>query len=207
MTDTHAPASGIRLVAGLGNPGRRYEGTRHNIGFDAVDRVVAEAGADWSSRASWEAEVARLGAVFLIKPMTYMNRSGRAVAAVARYHRIAADGILVVYDDVALPLGRLRIRRSGSDGGHNGMRSVIEALGTREVARLRIGVGAPPGGPGETSVGGGGEAIVSHVLGRFGGDEREAARRSAGRAAEAISRIFQNGIDEAMNIYNKDEAI
>ena len=195
MDEAHEQRGEVRLVAGLGNPGRRYAGTRHNVGFAVADAVCAELGGQWSGKSSWQAEVCGLPGVILVKPRTYMNRSGAAVAAVARFHRIAPPQVLVVYDDVALPLGRLRLRRSGSAGGHNGMQSVIDHLGSGDVPRLRVGIGSSLPG-----------AMVDHVLGGFAPAERASAESAVARAGEAILHLFKKGVDETMNIYNKDQS-
>jgi len=131
----------IRLVAGLGNPGREYQRTRHNVGFMVLDRLAADAQLPWDYSEKWGAAWAKTN-VILIKPATYMNRSGQPLAAIANFYKIAASEILVVLDDFALPLGRLRLRAQGSSGGHNGLESVFEHFGTEEIARLRIGIGA-----------------------------------------------------------------
>ena len=127
----------IRLVAGLGNPGREYQRTRHNVGFMVLDRLAADAQLPWEYAEKWKAGWAKRD-VFLVKPATYMNRSGEAVAAIANFYKIAAEEILIVLDDFALPLGRLRLRTQGSAGGHNGLESVLEHFGSDAVPRLRV---------------------------------------------------------------------
>jgi len=185
----------VRLIVGLGNPGRQYQGTRHNVGFDVVDRAVTRRALDFES-APTDALMARTRgvepAVMLAKPLSFMNRSGSAVAALLHYYRIALDDLLVVAEDVNLPLGRVRARSRGSDGGHNGLGSVIESLGTQEFARLRIGVGR-------------GDArgdLAAHVLARFEASEEPVIAEAIGRAAEAVDAFVSSGIMEVMNRYN-----
>src|SRR6188508_1228850 len=146
----------IRLIAGLGNPGREYENTRHNAGFMILDRLASRLKADWGNERKFEARFARSGRLFLLKPQTYMNLSGRSVAAVCQFYKIQPAEVLVIHDDVALPEGKLRIRLSGSAGGHNGMRSIIACLGTDQFPRIRFGVGAAEG-----------RTMTGHVLGSF----------------------------------------
>ena len=141
--DVNEAAAPIRLIAGLGNPGREYQRTRHNIGFMVLDRLAADAQLPWDYSEKWSAGWAKSD-VIMVKPATFMNRSGEAVAAIANFYKIAAAEILVVLDDLALPLGRLRLRAQGCSGGHNGLESVFEHFGTEAVPRLRVGIGAAP---------------------------------------------------------------
>jgi PTH1 family peptidyl-tRNA hydrolase len=184
-------AAVFRLIAGLGNPGRQYAGTRHNAGFFVLDELARRAAATFQFDAKWNADVATCGGRTLMKPQTFMNLSGEAVGGYLRYHRIDPAEVLVVFDDTALPLGDLRIRRSGSAGGHNGLRSIIAHLGTEEVPRLRVGIGAAPG------------TLHNYVLGRFSEDELPVLNASVSRAADAITHASEHGLDAAMNIYNK----
>ncbi|MBV9492208.1 MAG: aminoacyl-tRNA hydrolase [Verrucomicrobia bacterium] len=183
----------LRLVAGLGNPGREYHQTRHNIGFMVLDRMAERHGLAFAQASNWGCQWCRWEESLLVKPLTYMNRSGDAIGAIGRYYKIAPEEMLVVVDDVALPLGRLRLRREGSDGGHNGLRSIIAHCG-ETFARLRIGVGAAD--PGQ---------LVEHVLSRFRPDELEAVERAVMRAAEAIAHVRAHGITAAMNEFNRVE--
>jgi PTH1 family peptidyl-tRNA hydrolase len=187
----------VKLIVGLGNPGGRYRGTYHNIGFEVVDRVAARQGVAFAA-APVEAVMARVrgwgDGVLLAKPLTFMNLSGGPVGALARYFRVETPDLLVVLDDVALPLGRLRARPSGSAGGHNGLRSVIDAMGTEEVPRLRVGVGR--GHPERD--------LADHVLARIPEGEREALGEAVERAAEACELFVTHGIDEVMNLYNRE---
>ncbi|HYR57194.1 MAG TPA: aminoacyl-tRNA hydrolase [Chthoniobacteraceae bacterium] len=180
----------FRLVAGLGNPGREYADTRHNVGFLLADRLAARDRAEWQRERSWQADVARAGAFWLCKPLTFMNLSGQAVRAVADFYKIEPAQVLIVLDDFALPLGKLRFRANGSSGGHNGLQSVIEHFGTQAIPRLRIGIGSAEGD------------AVDHVLGRFALEEREPLAQSLDRAVDAIDCAQTRGLEAAMNTYN-----
>jgi PTH1 family peptidyl-tRNA hydrolase len=181
----------MKLVVGLGNPGPKYAGTRHNIGFDVLDYLAAAPGVGrWRSR--FEALVTDTvegsEQVLLLKPETFMNLSGRAVRAAADFYKLAPADLLVVCDDIALPLGKLRARAKGSDGGQKGLRNIREQLGTDEYARLRIGVGAP------------GEHLDAsdHVLSRFKPGERKAVEEAVAQAAQAVLVWVRQGIDVCM---------
>lgn len=190
MDETTPP---IRLVAGLGNPGPEYDGTRHNVGFDVVDRLAKEWGLTWQHTKSWHALWAKGEKAILVKPTSYMNRSGEPLQAVANFYKIAASEILVVLDDMALELGRLRLRPDGGTGGHNGLESIIVQLGTEEIPRLRVGIGAAPR-----------EGAVDYVLGRFFEEERPLVEKSIVRATEAVKCAIDNGLLSAMNLFNKN---
>lgn len=180
-----------RLLVGLGNPGREYRDTRHNIGFMVVERLATAARATWQNEKAWQAELARAGETLLCKPLTFMNLSGVAVGLIASFYKIPPAEILVLLDDMALPLGKLRLRANGSSGGHQGLQSIIEHLGTEEVARLRVGIGAAePGG------------AVGHVLGRFALEEAAVLQQSLDRVLEAIAAAQTRGLAAAMNAYN-----
>lgn len=183
----------IRLVAGLGNPGPEYAGTRHNIGFVVIDRLAAQAGLTWEKSAKWEALTAKCGEVFLVKPMSFMNHSGYPLLAVAQFYKIEPAQILVVLDDFALPLGRLRLRLGGGTGGHNGLDSIIVQFGTDEVARLRIGIGAAPS-----------QGSVDYVLGRFFEEEQTLVRSTIDCAVEAVKWAIDKGVVSAMNHFNPE---
>ena len=187
----------IRLVAGLGNPGREYENTRHNAGFLVVDALAARAGVALAFSNSWQALWGRAAdGCYLLKPQTFMNNSGRAVRALGQFYKIEAAETLVIYDDLALPLGHLRLRKEGSAGGQNGMQSVIEHLGTPAVPRLRVGIGAVPGERG----------MVDHVLGKFTARERPALDDAIIRAMQAVDCARAQGIETAMNLFNRAPA-
>ena len=187
----------IRLVAGLGNPGSEYAATRHNIGFMVVDQLAAQFGSTWEKsvpQAREDALSAKCGAVLLIKPISFMNRSGYPLFAVAQFYKIEPQQILVVLDDLALPLGRLRMRARGGPGGHNGLESIIVQFGTEEIPRLRVGIGQAPR-----------EGYVDYVLSRFFDEEKPLVRSTIGRAVDAVKCAIDNGLVSAMNTFNKTE--
>lgn len=184
----------IRLVAGLGNPGPEYAGTRHNVGFMVMDQLAAQAGSTWGKASQGEALAAKCGAALLVKPMSFMNRSGHPLFAIAQYYKIAAAETLVVLDDLALPLGVLRLREKGGTGGHNGLDSIIMQFGTDEIPRLRIGIGEPPR-----------QGSVDYVLGRFFEEEKPVVKVAVERAADAVKCAIDNGLISAMNKFNKSE--
>ena len=186
----------MRLIAGLGNPGSEYAATRHNIGFMVADQLVAQFGSAWEKSAKWDALSAKCGAVLLVKPLNFMNRSGHSLFAVAHFYKIEPQEILVVLDDFSLPLGRLRLRERGGPGGHNGLESVIAQFGTEEIPRLRIGIGAAPR-----------EGSADYVLSRFFDEEKPIVRSTIDRAVEALKCAIDNGLVSAMNTFNKSEEI
>jgi peptidyl-tRNA hydrolase, PTH1 family len=179
------------LIAGLGNPGPEYTWTRHNIGFIVLDRLAERLGASWKRESKWQGAVAKTAdSHWLLKPSTYMNRSGDSIQPVAAYYKIPPERIVVVFDDLALPLGRLRLRANGSAGGHNGAQSAIERLGTDRFLRVRIGIGAGPG------------SMVDHVLGRFQTEEMPVVAEVVDRAADAVECLLARGFEAAMNKFN-----
>lgn len=181
------------VVVGLGNPGRKYAETRHNMGFLVVDELARRIGAPTSKR-RMQAEITegRLGddRLVLAMPQTYMNDSGRAVREIVRWYKVPLEDMLVVVDDLDLPFGQIRLRARGSAGGHNGLKSIFQQLGTQEVPRLRVGIGR------------GGNHAVAHVLSRFSPEEREALPAIIDRAADAVELWATRGIVEAMNAVN-----
>jgi PTH1 family peptidyl-tRNA hydrolase len=186
----------MKLVVGLGNPGRKYAGTRHNVGFDVVDTLAARHGLEWESApadalmAKWRGPGA-----LIVKPLTSMNLSGYAVGDLLRYFKVDLADLLVIVDDVQLELGRLRTRASGSAGGHNGLKSLIEQLGTDEFARLRFGVGR-------------GDArrdLADHVLAMFDRDEQPVVSEAIARAADAAEVFVSDGLAPMMNRFNRRE--
>ncbi len=187
----------VYLIAGLGNPGAEYANTRHNIGFMAVEKLAKRCRAGWTFEKKFSARLARLvveGQQCLVcEPHTYMNSSGIAVQAVADYYKIATGSLLVIVDDADLPLGELRMRASGSSGGHHGLESIEQHLATREYARLRIGIGRQASGERE---------IVGYVLGRFGSSESGLLDQILERAADQIKCWLTSGIQKAMNEFN-----
>jgi len=184
-----------KLVVGLGNPGREYEGTRHNVGFAVLDRLAAKWNCSFKNKSRFTAEVAEHEILWLAKPQTYMNRSGAAVVALLQWRKLTPDELLVVVDDADLPLGRMKVLASGGSGGHNGLRSIIETLGGEErFARVRIGIGrsAPVG-----------TDISDHVLGKFAPAERVAANEAVTRATEVVECCVEGGLAAAMNQFNR----
>jgi PTH1 family peptidyl-tRNA hydrolase len=192
----------VKLIVGLGNPGPEYRDTRHNVGFHVIDELARR----WSVgswREMFDALMAKTvsgGAsptpVVLAKPITFMNLSGRAVAGLAGFYKIDPPDVLVVSDDVALPLGRLRTRRGGGDGGHNGLRSISESLGTQAFPRVRVGVGR----------GAEDRDLAGHVLGRFLSAERDTISAAVLRAADASELFVAEGIERVMNAFNAAES-
>ncbi|MEI6807308.1 MAG: aminoacyl-tRNA hydrolase [bacterium] len=186
----------MKAVVGLGNPGREYENTPHSIGFEVVEHLCAGAGATLKRSLRFGALTARLIAqgndVLLVEPQSYMNASGQAVSAILHYYKIELSGLIVVLDDADLETGRIRIKPSGSSGGHKGLRSVSESVGTDEFVRVRIGVGR----------GGDGVDLVRHVLGSFSAAERHVMDEVVKEAAAAVLSILESGVDRAMNEYN-----
>jgi PTH1 family peptidyl-tRNA hydrolase len=184
-----------RLIVGLGNPGNAYKDTRHNIGFMVLDALAASLGATFAPEKRWECHLARTPDLWLVKPQTYMNLSGRAVRLVSKFFRLPPSEILAVHDDVDLPLGRLRLRAGGSAGGHNGIKSMIAELGTSDFPRLKLGVTAGQGRPD-------GGRLVGHVLGPFTADEKAAVAQVIDQAVTAIRRALSRGLEAAMNEFN-----
>ena len=189
---------GICLLVGLGNPGREYEGTRHNAGFMVLDRVASRIGASFSKEPKWDAWIAKDPGsnLVLLKPTTFMNLSGESAAEYARFFRIPHSSVLVVADDVALPLGALRIRSEGGAGGQKGLESILVHFATEQVPRLRVGVGgAAPGSD-----------LSGHVLSRFRPEEQSDAESALDRAASAVLHVVAQGLGSAMNLYNASPA-
>ena len=186
----------MKLVVGLGNPGRRYAGTRHNVGFDVLDLLAARHAVEWDAGPA-DALVARRRSpsVLLAKPLTFMNLSGQAVGDLLRFYKIDVGDLLVVVDDSNLELGRLRARPGGSAGGHNGLKSLIGLLGTEDFARLRVGVGR-----GDVR-----RDLADHVLAKFDPDERTIVADTVARAADAVDLFIDEGIAPVMNRFNRRE--
>ena len=184
----------MKAIVGLGNPGEKYAGTRHNVGFAVVDEIARRAGVRFES-APAEALIARWRRpddnVLLVKPLTFMNNSGQAIGELTRYFKIDVAGVLVIVDEVQLPLGRIRARARGSAGGHNGLKSAIAHLGD-QFARLRLGIGR-----GEVR-----RNLADHVLARFDIDEAAEVERMISRAADAAETFITSGIEAMMNDYN-----
>jgi len=187
----------MKLIVGLGNPGRDYVRTRHNAGFMAVDRLAQRHAGGAVARSQFHAmtidsAIPGAGKCLLIKPMTYMNRSGLTVGEAVRFYKLSpVEDVLIIVDDTALPLGAMRLRASGGGGGHNGLGDIQRALGTDEYARLRIGVGEPEYA-----------AQKDHVLGRFTDEELETIEPALDRVCDAAERWADEGITKAMNEFN-----
>ena len=186
----------MRLIAGLGNPESRYEGTRHNVGFDALRQLANDCGIALDGKkmkAVYGRGVIGGEKVILSMPQTYMNLSGESVREMADYFKLKPEDIIVIFDDIDLPVGQLRIRHGGSAGGHNGIKSIISCLGSDAFVRVRIGTGAKPKG----------WDLADYVLGHFDAAERKLIDDAAERAAEAVKVIIEEGIEPAMNQFNR----
>jgi PTH1 family peptidyl-tRNA hydrolase len=188
----------VKLIAGLGNvPESRYGGTRHNVGFDVLDRLASRHGLTFEPapvralQARWRQPD---DSVWLLKPLTLMNLSGEAVGGACRFYKISTADLLVICDDVNLPLGRLRARGTGSEGGHNGLRSIAEHLGTIDYPRLRIGVGR-----GDVR-----RDLADHVLSRFDAEEQPEIDAAIGRAVDAVETWISGGLERMMSGYNRE---
>ena len=186
----------LHLIVGLGNPGSEYAKTRHNVGFMVAERLAERWRADWSLERKFNARMARAdrpdGRVWLCKPQTYMNSSGEAVSAVASFYRVALNRLLVVADDADLPLGQIRLRPSGSSGGHHGLESIEQHLGSRDYARLRIGIGRQDGA----------REITNYVLGRFDSTQTELLDKVLNAACDQAATWVEAGIQKAMSQFN-----
>ncbi len=185
----------MKVIVGLGNPGREYAGTRHNVGYGVVDLLAASprAGRFQERLAGEVAELTEdVGKVLLVKPLTFMNLSGQCVREVLDFYKVPVEELLVVCDDINLPLGKLRFRARGSHGGHNGLRNIQQHLGTNEYARLRIGVGGPE------------KDLVDHVLSRFRASELPIIKDAITLAAQAVTVWIEKGTEVCMNRYNSE---
>jgi PTH1 family peptidyl-tRNA hydrolase len=186
-----------KLIVGLGNPEQKYDKTRHNIGFEAVDSLARAWQASWQENRRFQAlftEVnqPKVGKMYLLKPLTYMNLSGQSVRAVLDWYKLNPESVLVIYDDMDLPLGKLRLRLSGSAGGHNGIKSIISHLGQQNFPRLRIGIGKSNHK----------QETISHVLGKFSQSETKVVSQVLELVREAIEFSLTQGIEKTMSIYN-----
>lgn len=186
-----------QLIVGLGNPEPKYDKTRHNIGFDAVDALARTWQISWSENRRFQALFGegrgpKADKIRLLKPLTYMNRSGQAIRAALDWYKLPPESVLVIYDDMDLPVGRMRLRLSGSAGGHNGMKSTIAHLGTQNFPRLRIGIG-------KSSTD---KNTVSHVLGKFSPDETQIIPEVLQLVVDAVELSLKQGVEKAMSLYN-----
>lgn len=195
LVEKHSMPAGMKLIVGLGNPGKQYDGTRHNVGFATLAKLIATR-TNGPAKGKFQGELyeANIASqrVLLLLPLTYMNGSGSSVLAARDFYKIEQSDILVICDDFALPLGKLRFRAKGSSGGQKGLDDVIRRLGTDEVPRLRIGIGAPPPG----------REVAGYVLSRFPPDEQAEAEKSIQRAAESAEAWVEKGLSYCMNQYN-----
>jgi peptidyl-tRNA hydrolase, PTH1 family len=196
----------VWLVAGLGNPGSKYANNRHNIGFHVIDELAGRHGLG-PFRAKLGAELASgvvAGqSVLLAKPMEFMNRSGFAIQRHAQYRDIAPDHVLVVHDEIDIDFGRIKVKAGGGHGGHNGLRSIIAQLGSRDFARIRVGVGKPPGGPSTY----GDKRVASYVLSDFPSELANDVRDVVHAAADAVEVALRSGVPAAMNEFNGREIV
>ncbi len=185
------------LVVGLGNPGMQYEATRHNVGFMAVDALMKKAGGEFSKH-KFDAHYGECqmgkNRILAVKPQTFMNNSGTAVSAVSRFFKIPTEKIIIISDDISLPVGKIRIRRKGSHGGHNGLKDIFQLLGTDDIMRIKIGVGSKPHPDYD---------LADWVLSRFPKEDEENLKAALDNSVLAIEEIIKRGIDSAMNKFSK----
>jgi PTH1 family peptidyl-tRNA hydrolase len=188
----------VKIVVGLGNPGVKYASTPHNIGFEAVDAIASEIGADWQEKRQdkclWAKGVLNGEQIILVKPQTFMNLSGVSVASVVKYSNSTPSDLIVIHDDIDLALGRLRVRSSGSCGGHNGIRNIIENLASADFVRIKLGVGKDK------------SDVISHVLGKFSPEARAVADKLVSATSSVVSSIIKGGAQYAMNTFNSFNA-
>lgn len=185
----------MKIIVGLGNPTAQYVGTRHNVGFAVIDRIAEEYNISMDikkHKAVCGKGVMEGQKVILVKPQTFMNLSGEAVREVFDYYKAEISDVLVIYDDICLDVGKLRIRAKGSSGGHNGMKNIIAHLGSQDFARIRVGIGDKPKNM----------DLVDYVLGHFYGEEKEAVSKGIDLAVKAVAAVLTEGTDSAMNRYN-----
>ncbi len=191
-----------QLIVGLGNPESKYDRTRHNIGFEAVDALAQSWQMSWQQNRRFqglfaEGGGAQGGKIRLLKPLTYMNRSGQSVRAAVDWYKLSPGSVLVIYDDMDLPVGRLRLRLSGSAGGHNGMKSILSHLGSQNFPRLRIGIGKS----------GLKQETISHVLGRFSPSEAQVMAEVLQLVVKAVELSLKEGVEKAMSLYNSRSVV
>ena len=184
------------LIVGLGNPGLQYEKTRHNAGFMVIDALAEKYGVGFPKR-KYDALIGecKIGdnRIMLVKPQTFMNLSGKAVTAICSFYKIPYDKVIVMFDDVSLDVGKIRVRRKGSDGGHNGIKDIIELSGTSDIPRIKIGVGKKPNAEYD---------LKDWVLGKFSKEDLDNFQKATESGVKAAEEIIKRGIDSAMNRYN-----
>lgn len=183
--------SDIRIIVGLGNPGRDYAETRHNVGFMVLDSLAQHFGSEWKADKKFKGELAAGPGIILVKPQTYMNLSGECVGALMRYFKFTPEQVFAVYDDISFPVGTFKLKAGGSAGGHNGVKSLIAHLGTEKIPRLRVGIGVP-----------GQKNMVGHVLGKFAPDERPLLEEALKQAEAAVLLAVKEGFQTAANRFN-----
>jgi PTH1 family peptidyl-tRNA hydrolase len=186
----------LYIVAGLGNPGSRYDNTRHNVGFETIDLLGKRLGIKINKlkhKALYAEGVIAGSRVILVKPQTFMNLSGESVREILNWYKVSVNNIIIVYDDIDLPVGKLRLRPKGSSGSHNGMKSVIYQIQSEEFPRVRIGIDRPPEG----------WDLANYVLSKFSADERKMMDEAISNASDAVEEIIRSGVDQAMNRFNK----
>ena len=185
----------MKLIAGLGNPGAEYANTKHNVGFMLIDALAEHLNASaWKEDFFSSVAEARIGGekIFLVKPLTYMNNSGEAIGPMLSYYKLSSEDLIVVHDDMDIPVGTVRIRKKGSSGGHNGIKSILSHVGSEAFARVRIGIGRPPVG----------RTVINHVLASFAPEDLPKIREAIAYLLPAVTCIVTEGIDFAMNRYN-----
>jgi len=195
----------MKLIVGLGNPGNQYEETRHNIGFMILDKLAREltkTTAVWQKDTKHKAIIAKAGDVILVKPQTFMNASGEAVKSLVGYYKLDVSDVWVVHDDIDLPLGKIRIREKGASGGHNGVDSIIRALGSDAFVRFRMGVGRGKDVAPERHEEHKRRTVISYVLSRFGQNEAGHTKHLIKDGEEAVRTALFDGLDRAMNLFN-----
>ncbi|UCZ55192.1 aminoacyl-tRNA hydrolase [Bacillus shivajii] len=186
----------MKLIVGLGNPGKKYDGTRHNIGFEVIDQCQESLSISLDqSKFKGTFGYRQIGEekIFLLKPLTYMNLSGESIVPLMNFYKMDVEDLLVIYDDLDLPPGSIRLRQKGGHGGHNGIRSIISQLGTDKFKRIRVGIGRPPEG----------QAVPNYVLGGFQQDERIEVDRAVEKSVKAIEAWTTTSFANVMNEYNK----
>nr|WP_090893192.1 aminoacyl-tRNA hydrolase [Evansella caseinilytica] len=186
----------MKLIAGLGNPGMKYDGTRHNVGFDVIDLCAEKLGIELNKskfKGVYGEKMINGEKIILLKPLTYMNLSGESVAPLMKFYRVEPNNLVVIYDDLDLGPGAVRLRQKGSAGGHNGMKSIIAHIGTEAFNRIRVGVGRPPKG----------EPVPDYVLGKPFAEERTAINEAVQKSAEAVVAWTSDTFIKVMNVYNK----
>ncbi len=202
---SEAPASQIvipQLIVGLGNPEPKYDRTRHNIGFAAIDAIARTWQISLSENRKYQGEFGevqkpQLNKIRLLKPLTYMNRSGQSIRAVTDWFKLPPSSVLIIYDDLDLPLGKIRLRLSGTSGGHNGMKSAIAHLGGQNFPRLRVGIGKP-----QNAVAGDDASTISYVLGQFDAKESSIVTEVLKLVVDCVEFSLKQGVEQAMNRYN-----